>query len=366
MVFTLTSTTSYSDHLDLLRHLIDFAALADRRTALKLAVLSKTTQAWVEPIIYAEVNLRHESCGRAFLSTVRNSKIKPPSFFAQYVRSLVISSDFETQLIVEILSVCRGIVNFSYWATPSYSVRQPLNQRPISMFDEGAGHNGSLNEVAPQRMSVLLHENHIYPLKPHFNLVFFSRVTHLSILNNWTEWTTWTHICSDAMPALTHIKFDLNSRPSNMGIQTCHHSEFGITKNLDSCDEISPPESLLLEIKLSRVAKTLSEVLNNTQTLCVCILVLRFDTDPSHTAKVIARLTSKNLPGTRVPAKTDVSAVNWFDSRLVFAHEREPFRYSHAHSQHEMKLWKSAETIVNSQRYVTGYTLLDCDGSTCP
>jgi len=46
MVFTLKPTTSLPNHLDLLRHIIDVAALADRRTALKLAVLSRMTQAW--------------------------------------------------------------------------------------------------------------------------------------------------------------------------------------------------------------------------------------------------------------------------------------------------------------------------------
>ena len=43
---TLNATTSFPIHLDLLRHLVDAAALADRRTALTLAMLSKMTQTW--------------------------------------------------------------------------------------------------------------------------------------------------------------------------------------------------------------------------------------------------------------------------------------------------------------------------------
>lgn len=58
MIFSLNSTTS-SNHLDLLRLLIEVAALADGRTALKLALLSKTTQAWwvgpnLSPVIFDE------------------------------------------------------------------------------------------------------------------------------------------------------------------------------------------------------------------------------------------------------------------------------------------------------------------------
>ncbi|KAF8808891.1 hypothetical protein BYT27DRAFT_7337567 [Phlegmacium glaucopus] len=354
MVFSLNPTTSLPNHLDLLRHIIDAAALADRRTALTLAVLSKMTQAWVEPIIYTDVNLRHESSGRAFLYTMRTSKTKPPSFFARHVKSLVICSDIEPWLVVDILSVCRGIVNFSYWATPSLSIRQLSSPRFKSISDQGDDHSGPSTEVvAPQRISALFHENHIYPLKPHFNLDFFSRVTHLSILNSWEEWTTWTHAGFDAMPALTHIKFDLNaSRPSNMGFQ---NSELDFTNNLDSCNKTSTtPGSWWLDIKLSSVANTLSEVLNNNRTLRVCILVLRFDIDPTYTAKAIVQLASRKILGSRA------TNANWFDSRLVFAHEREPFRYGHAHSDHELALWKYAETMVNSQRYVTGYTLLDC------
>ena len=286
---------------------------------------------------------------------MRTSKTKLPSFFARHVKSLVICSDIETWLVVDILSVCRGIVNFSYWVTPS--LRQSLSPRFISIFDEGAGRRGHPEEIAPQKMSVLLHENHIYPLKPHFNLVSFSRVTHLSILNSWEEWTAWTHIFSDAMPALTHIKFDLNvqsmpSRPINMRIQD---SEPDLTKNLGGWNEVlTTPASWWLGIKLSNVANTLSEVLENSRTLRVCILVLRFDTDPTNTAKIIAHLASGKLSGGRAFAKTSGGAASWFDSRLVFAHEREPFRYSYAHSKHETTLWKSAEAIVNSQRYITG------------
>lgn len=274
---------------------------------------------------------------------MRSSKSKPPSFFARHVKSLVISSDVEAQLVVEILAVCRGLLNFSYWATPHLSVRRPSRGPSI--------------EVAPQRMSVFLHEHHIHPLKPHFNLVFFSSLTHLSILNSWEDWTTWNYISSDALPALTHIKFDLHvqgSRPCNIGVPNFQNSESESRKNLGWNEESMTPESLWPDIKLPRVANTLTEVLNHNRTLRVCILLLRFDTDPTYTAKVIARLASQKLFRGRTPPKTDhdTCAPHWFDPRLVFAHEREPFRYSHAHSKHEMMLWKSAETIVNSQKPV--------------
>lgn len=162
------------------------------------------------------------------------------------------------------------------------------------------------------------------------------------------------------MPALTHIKFDVSvqrsrpNRPCDMGIQNFRNSEFAFAKNgrLDEPEISMTSGSLLLDIKLSRVANTLSEVLNSSHTLRVCILVLRFDADPSHTTKFITSLASQKLLGDRV--LTGVPAANWFDPRLVFANEREPFRYSHAHSRHEMNLWQSAEAVVNAQRHIMG------------
>lgn len=179
------------------------------------------------------------------------------------------------------------------------------------------------------------------------------------------------------MPALTHIKFDMNVQRTSPSHHLCHGSDMEIQQNYSEFDLMQleneswdeSEESLTIpagspsswfDMKLFRVANTLSEVLNNSQPLRVCILVLRFDADPAYTAKSITTslASQKLLDGDRrvlVNAETDVllAAANWFDPRLVFAHEREPFRYSHAHSKHEMNLWKSAEAMVNSQRYTT-------------
>lgn len=103
-----------------------------------------------------------------------------------------------------------------------------------------------------------------------------------------------------------------------------------------------------LTSKMEKIASALSEVLNNHALLRVCVVVLRFDSDGARTARAISRLASSKLKTRTAPGHRG------FDARLVFAWEKEPFRYSYAHSMQESKIWKSAEAVTKAQRHLSG------------
>jgi len=70
-------------------------------------------------------------------------------------------------------------------------------------------------------------------------------------------------------------------------------------------------------------------------------------------------LNSAHMVDVSEPQQTSSSI--GFDPRLVFAWEKEVFRFGHAHSIHEKKIWKSSELVVNAQRHLSRYTVLNCD-----
>jgi hypothetical protein len=121
---------------------------------------------------------------------------------------------------------------------------------------------------------------------------------------------------------------------------------------------------------MNRISTALSSVLNNAPFLLVCVVILRFDTSPARTARSISRrlvvprgvhatdglfggeFNSANSGNINEPRQT--SSSKGFDPRLVFAWEKEVFRFSHAHSVHEAKIWKSSEAVVKAQRHLSG------------
>jgi len=120
---------------------------------------------------------------------------------------------------------------------------------------------------------------------------------------------------------------------------------------------------------MNRISTALSSVLNNTPSLFVCVVILRFDTSPARTAKSISRrlvvpggahatygVSGEEFNSVSVGDVKELrqASSKVFDPRLVFAWEKEVFRFSHAHSIHEAKIWKSSETVVKAQRHLSG------------
>ncbi|CAA7263837.1 unnamed protein product [Cyclocybe aegerita] len=357
---------------DVLRQLFETASRGDRKTALALALASRASQHWIDEVLYSEVVLRSKNATRLFLRTIQTSHLKPPTFFSTVVKTLVICPDLGPSSISILLSTCRSIVNLSYWPLRPSSTALPEYHFGDSTVSSTLGLSAVLGPPfaphqnintsspnpqnvtfeqallpSPRRLSVIFQEEHSLPYfrPPLFRSPFLSNVTHLSVVNPWEEWTLWVQagMLTSAMPSLTHVKFELCVGQEPSGPQ----------------DLPSPWSN-----KITKVADALTDVLQWGLALRVCVLVLRFDIEPTKTAKFISHLTFPKPPISEEDA-ADMTREErqkpGFDARLVFAWEKEPFRYNYAHSVQERKLWKAAEMVVNAQRITSGYGMLNCD-----
>lgn len=364
----------------------------------------------------------------AFLRTIQTPNTKPPNFFAKCVKSLLIYADIDTDSLVTLLTICRGVVNLSYWpstgnayvALPGYntssrllgtptpwnshthSIAAPnLSSSPLSTRQVTKIHVPAVTEyfffdlhsssrIAPRRLSAMLHDSHpLFIFRPRFEgSSFFADVTHLSVLNRWEEWTAWAghRMNAEALPRLTHLKFDLavgqapeSEKPRSLS-PSCSRWLETVTVTGSPCPSPTGSERKMSSSecawtsKIASVANAISDVLNRNRSLIVCVLVLRFDSNPARTARLISSAaaskmtcTSERSPSPRHTMDTvlydsddmdvDVQSSDTppaLDPRLVFAWEKESFRYNYAHSEHEKIMWKSAESIAKAQRYMKG------------
>ncbi|KIM37404.1 hypothetical protein M413DRAFT_273937 [Hebeloma cylindrosporum] len=229
----------------------------------------------------------------------------------------------------------------------------------------------TLSRISPRRLSVVLHEAHpIFTFQPYFSNTFFASVTHLSILNRWEEWSSWagSRISSATMPHLTHLKFDLavGEAPEETDsltrwLQTVTDSPPPMKQHHANCCGTDGEDALRIwGFKMNKISTALSSVLINAPFLRVCVVILRFDASPVRTAKAISRrlVIPREVRASGGDLMWDdprqFSNSKGFDPRLVFAWEKEVFRFSQAHSIHEAKIWKSSEAVVKAQRHLSG------------
>ncbi|KAF9035196.1 hypothetical protein BJ165DRAFT_1533699 [Panaeolus papilionaceus] len=382
---------------EVLRHILEHIAWTNVRTATVLSLLCKTVNHWVDAIIYTNVHLYAPRTGQLFLRTINTSQTKNASFFAMRVKSLYICSGMHPRDVLQILSACYGADELTYWEAPSPRNTQhkflpgspqisandnrTRSLSPIFLPCNGdfQGHryesfdapspvpqlsSPGRHLLSPRKVSLLLNDYHFGPFKPYFNQPFFSSVTHLSIANEWQDWTSWGGISSLTMPSLTHLKVDLSVGDAPHDVR---HKEWmnTITTNPDlarcNVDELDARQCPWIT-KMNAAANALSRILNDTMhSLKVVVLVLRHDPNPARTAKMISRLAHSKIYGEVFDLSYDPVTPTGFDPRLVFAWERQPFRYSHAHSEHERMIWRSAEAVVKGQRALSGYTVMNCD-----
>ncbi|KAF5378137.1 hypothetical protein D9615_007523 [Tricholomella constricta] len=291
---------------DVLRIIFEQAALDDKRTAVKLVLVSRLVQYWIELILYAVVILHRETTCRAFLRTIETSRTKTRAFFATHVKSLCISYDIYNDRTVRIITACRGVTSLTFWVVPTTWHTSIIHSSPHQEIA------AALDPLRPKRLSVLLHGVFGSPY-PRFHLSFFQKITHLSIVNKWEDWTTWWGF--ELLPCLTHLSFDLRVGPRSIDKRTAYV-----------------------------IARTLYTVLSRCAQLRVCVLLLTFDPAPGCTADTI----SKTLPG---PEHAP-------DPRLVFMHDSEPFLDREAHSIREARIWNMAEQTVAIQASGAGLRLL--------
>jgi hypothetical protein len=279
--------------------------------------------------------------------------------------------------------------------SPPLVHRRHQKTQKISKFSSTvATHN--IHHLSPQKLSLLVDETHpIQCFQPSFDVPFFHNVTHLTVVNKWEEWSSWAgHSISEmAMPHLTHVKFDMSvgqapPEDSRTRWRNTVTDGWSSAASEESCSSGRSRASTAEEEaqsawtrKINRVARALTDVLNNSRGLEICVLVLRFDSSPARTARQISRLVSAMMSENRFssfPHLDNQDESSGFDPRLVFAWEKEPFRYSHAHSSHELMIWRAAEAVAKAQCYMSGkcehlnpwtcanytligYTVLNCD-----
>ncbi|KAJ7590313.1 hypothetical protein C8J56DRAFT_1048478 [Mycena floridula] len=290
---------------DLLRMMVEYTARTDRPTALSLARVSRQIQQWqvaekcvskekltgfrrTDPILYCEVVLRRNSMSQAFLRTLQNAA-KPTGFFEQHVISLSISVEYQDNIAAQILSVCRGVTNLTLW-----TVACPNVNRHSVLAVEAA-----VTRLRPTKLSAYLHHILRAP-NPRFQLPFFQDITHLTITNHLEDWTSWSEF--ECLQALTHVSFDVRVGPQGL--------------------------SIAQSIKISQ---TVAYILNERPLLQIVVLQLMFDQSPTSTkARIISFLGGHN-------------------PKLVFIHNKDPFRHRDAHSNEAQKTWELAHGAVGTR-----------------
>lgn len=280
--------------LDILQEIFEYAARVDRQVALNLVQVSSWAREWIDPILYHVVSLRRESTIRNFLRTIDTAKSQ--RFFLDHVKSLCFSVDIhaETSRTVKILAACAGVTHLTIFFVPTSQI--PTRCHPSCHSPERLG--TAVSNLRPTHLSVLF-PTILHGFYPQLNLPFYSRLTHLSIINDSTDWTAWTGFHS--LSNLTHLALDVRAEPQ----------------------PIDPD-------KAARICSTVAFILGHCPSLRVCVLLLLFTPDPHQTRDAIAR---------RQGAE---------DRRLIFLRDTEPFRDRNA--REERVIWDKAERAMARQR----------------
>ncbi|KAJ7075294.1 hypothetical protein B0H15DRAFT_917000 [Mycena belliarum] len=278
---------------DILRIIFEIAARDDRRTALKLVVVSHLVESWIDILLYSTVYLYRQRTANNFLRTIETSPTKSRAFFAKHVKSLCILFDMPANHLVRITTICYGIENITTWFLPSPRAVVPTIPLSYLMFCQW---------LRPRRLSAW--HGVLESPNPHFALPFFSRVTHLTVVSIWEDWTTWPAF---ALPSLTHLSLDFT-----YGSRT-----------------LSRPE-------IEQIAASLGTILSACPQVCVC--ALRVD-QPAESASIVALMERVS------------------DRRIVFFRHSEPFQIREAHSEAEVGIWRELERAVRLGR---GACLKNC------
>ncbi|KAK0501899.1 hypothetical protein EDD18DRAFT_1432348 [Armillaria luteobubalina] len=215
--------------LDILQEIFEYAARVDRQVALNLVQVSSWAREWIDPILYHVVSLRRESTIRNFLRTIDTAKSQ--RFFLDH------SNRQNTSRL------CR--------CNPSNHILRADLANPDTLPSELSLTRttwDSCLESTTDSLSVLF-PTILHGFYPQLNLPFYSRLTHLSIINDSTDWTAWTGFHS--LSNLTHLALDVRAEPQ----------------------PIDPD-------KAARICSTVAFILGHCPSLRVCVLLLLFTPDP--------------------------------------------------------------------------------------
>ncbi|KAJ7443851.1 hypothetical protein FB451DRAFT_78597 [Mycena latifolia] len=195
--------------VELEREIFEIAAKADIGTALRLAVVARRVQAWVEPIIYSYVIVAHApevggfqtQQARAILAARRSTRgqkparapkvrvlrfirtipSRPTSFFARHVKRLHVGQLSEPELLT-VLTTCTGITELGWWSC--------VVSAPVAL---------ALTSLTLHRLSIDDSFDFQFPATPSF-----ATLTHLDITFQDTPFRSRLPRL-ETFPALTHF-----------------------------------------------------------------------------------------------------------------------------------------------------------------
>ncbi|KAJ7185902.1 hypothetical protein C8R46DRAFT_1062033 [Mycena filopes] len=222
--------------VELEREIFETAARADIGTALRLAVVARRVQTWVEPIIYSHVVVAHSPevarttqqsrtilagrIARANASKktakltqaprfIRTIPFRPASFFSRHVKSLHVGNLSEPELFA-VLSVCTGISELGWWGAavgaPVAAALQTLALRRLSVdqsFDFTRLKDTPRMYSTLTHLDLALHDSHhiIQPAVP--LLARFTALTHFSVAHGVLPPPSW---CAEILNACPRLK----------------------------------------------------------------------------------------------------------------------------------------------------------------
>ncbi|THU90900.1 hypothetical protein K435DRAFT_863925 [Dendrothele bispora CBS 962.96] len=152
---------------ELEREIFELAARTHKGTALNLALVSRRTQIWMERLLYQSIVLDSTDQLRHFLRTVA---VRPPSFFAEYVKRLYLTTFVDLDTALQLLSVCTGITHLTSWAgpeTPTLKEQLPVNcHTPPASLLSALSLRSTNSFSSLQRMSIKLEALVINIIRP--------------------------------------------------------------------------------------------------------------------------------------------------------------------------------------------------------
>ncbi|KAJ6487631.1 hypothetical protein C8R45DRAFT_253508 [Mycena sanguinolenta] len=215
--------------VELEREIFELAASTDVATALRLAVVARRVQAWVEPIIYSTVVVAHapgfdyqtqysrnvlrrrvKDSSKAASSNqppiprfIRTIPSRPASFFARHVKSLHIGNLSELELLT-LLSTCTGISELAWWAskvTPDIAAAfGSIYLRRLSVDSSFSFKDLNFPTLAKITHLDLNFCNYSSPTLP--PLGHFPVLTHLSVAYDMAAPPSWRDDVLDSCPRL--------------------------------------------------------------------------------------------------------------------------------------------------------------------
>ncbi|KAG1771629.1 hypothetical protein EV702DRAFT_1270818 [Suillus placidus] len=185
MSFTSMSALPFELEQDIFEN----AANSDRRSALSLALVARRVQFWVEPVIYNCVALQYggSESARVLEGFISATKTKPASFFARYVKTLLLS-DIPTCFMMEILAVCTGLTDLRVW---------PYTPSPVTQFVVASS-------IRPTHLYFSAEHLAAHGRPPNFSLPLFQELTHLELHDTWGQLMAWAPNFA-MLPQLTHL-----------------------------------------------------------------------------------------------------------------------------------------------------------------